>query len=233
MEQITDVYVYIRSLSSLLGGSSMLLLPAKREQDNGQSDEARTAEGHGSLSEDVPRQSWEGWPLSEHPDQRHKAHITIAATHTRHDMLRIYHGYKHERSKQTIKQNENELVFYTHFRTEPTATVMRQPSRGTAGQPRLSSLRRLRSMPEACSLVSARLKRNTKRGLRNQQATERRKQNRSNKRNIASRLHRIKKRPSGAPAQELRPKDTRTQFNRALKFATLNVRGLKAAGKRK
>ena len=82
MEQITDVYVYIRSLSSLLGGSSMLLLPAKREQDNGQSDEANTAEGYGSLSEDVPRQSWEGWPLSEHPDQRNKSHITIADSHT-------------------------------------------------------------------------------------------------------------------------------------------------------
>ena len=75
--------------------------------------------------------------------------------------------------------------------------------------------------------------RNIQRGLRTQEATARRQNNRSLKRNLARRLHRISKRALGVPAQEPRLKDLRIKFNQTITICTLNVRGLIAAGKRK
>ena len=76
-------------------------------------------------------------------------------------------------------------------------------------------------------------KRNNNIGIRSNDALKQRTQQRSIKRNLARRLHRTNKRkPPDAPAQELPPRMPRLKLGKHYRIATINIRGIKKAGKR-
>ena len=119
----------------------------------------------------------------------------------------------------------------------PNAAPNHAPSRGEAGHPRAPRARRRPNMatPRVFTTNTSKPK-NNHRGLRSLEATANRKENRSTKRKWARRTHRRDNKsslPLEAPAQEPQPPPSRIPLRRKLRIATLNIRRIKQAGKRK
>ena len=225
--------IIYNNIYSLISESTSSSLPAKQEHATGSSDANTVAEAHGPLSGHAPRQdSREGRPQSVQPDRHNTHNTSITLTYSKYDMLFYYRVMTAERQTNTNKQNENEKSFYQLIKSYPS-TVMQQPSRGMAGQPRRSRLRRPNRSPKAPTTDSANKPRNTHRGLRSKPAIAKRKKNRQIKRAIARRIHRASRRALEAPAQEPQPPNTQLPLKRKIRIATLNVRGINQAGKRK
>ena len=153
-------------------------------------------------------------------------------TYSKLDMLYYHAILTADQKTNTNKQNENEKLLYEVCKSYPS-TVTRQPSRGEAGQPRRSRLRRPSRPPKVPAKDSANKPRNTNRGLRSKLAIEKLKKNRQIKRNTARRLHRASRRILEAPLQEPQLPAPHIELKQILKIGSLNVRGLIAAGKRK
>ena len=103
-------------------------------------------------------------------------------------------------------------------------------SLGAAGQPRwpCHPRRPSRTTPGTTTHRT----RNTNRGIRSAQATEKRRTQRSQKRNAARNLHRRQNHVPTAPAQELQPRTPKIDYGVPYILASLNVRGMKKRGKK-
>ena len=143
----------------------------------------------------------------------------------------------HQSDNQRLQAGVDEHHYATMKHTEKEHQT---PVSGRAGPPRLKSQRRPKKEPEGGSA-----KRNTKRGLRSQDAIIRRRASRSYKRNVARAASRKVKSgapfvaPQGAqePSEEQIGKRQHTQakkleYGKVFRAATLNTQGMKRAAKR-
>ena len=142
--------------------------------------------------------------------------------------------------KNNIPNQNSSMQIFSTVTNETIHTATKGPFTGKAGQPRERprSLRRPISSAKPKTRTntpneSEKKTRNTGRGLRSKESTQKRRETRSIKRNHARRSRRKSDKGAAAPARELPPQKPSLKFDRTLKIVTLNVRGLiMYAGKR-